>query len=337
MGGGSSVMGMVAYRGTPEAYAEWEAHGAQGWGWTDVLPFFRKLEQDLDFDGELHGKDGPVPIRRTPPQDWPPLSEAVHAYAQERHIPVHCRHERRLSLRLRRGAHEQLAGQTRLFGDLLSRCIGAGARHLTIINEAHATDLVFAGGRVAGVVARMHGERRNSVHAKSSCPPAASIRPRSCCAPASDQPRICARSASTCGQTCPALARTFPITPSCSWACCKIPAPGQAPSLRPHPMTAFGYSSGLPGAPRSDMYINVQCKTSWSPLGSRIANLAPSLLKPAARGRVTLPARHAEHPCVEFNFVGEEIDLRRLIAGFAVPSKFSRTRRYAPCAASPSR
>ena len=84
MGGGSSVMGMVAYRGTPEDYAEWEAHGAQGWGWTDVLPFFRKLEQDLDFDGELHGKDGPVPIRRTPPQDWPPLSKAVHAYAQER-------------------------------------------------------------------------------------------------------------------------------------------------------------------------------------------------------------------------------------------------------------
>jgi 5-(hydroxymethyl)furfural/furfural oxidase len=81
-------------------------------------------------------------------------------------------------------------------------------------------------------------------------------------------------------------------------------------------MTAFRYSSGLPGAPRTDMYINVQCKTSWSPLGLQVANLAPTLLKPAARGRVTLPARDAQYPCVEFNFVGEELDLHRFMQGF---------------------
>src|SRR6266404_3662454 len=66
MGGGSSVMGMVAYRGTPDDYAEWEAHGAAGWGWTDVLPYYRKLEHELDFSGELHSCDGPVPIRNWP-------------------------------------------------------------------------------------------------------------------------------------------------------------------------------------------------------------------------------------------------------------------------------
>ena len=65
IGGGSSVMGMVAYRGTPDDYAEWLKLGAAGWGWDDVLPYFRKLENELDFDGALHGKDGPVPIRRT--------------------------------------------------------------------------------------------------------------------------------------------------------------------------------------------------------------------------------------------------------------------------------
>ena len=87
MGGGSSVMGMVAYRGTPDDYHEWEALGATGWGWNDVLPFYRKLEDDIDFDGELHGKDGPVPIRRTRPEHWAPLSKAVHVFAQERQIP----------------------------------------------------------------------------------------------------------------------------------------------------------------------------------------------------------------------------------------------------------
>ena len=82
MGGGSSVMGMVAYRGTPDDYSEWESLGARGWGWSDVLPFYKKLENDFDFGGDQHGKDGPVPIRRTKPDDWAPLSKAVHAYVQ---------------------------------------------------------------------------------------------------------------------------------------------------------------------------------------------------------------------------------------------------------------
>src|SRR6202051_4840464 len=70
MGGGSSVMGMVAYRGTPDDYAEWQSLGAAGWDWDAVLPYYRKLESDWDFDGALHGKDGPVPIRRTKAEDW---------------------------------------------------------------------------------------------------------------------------------------------------------------------------------------------------------------------------------------------------------------------------
>ena len=128
MGGGSSVMGMVAYRGTPDDYAEWEAHGAAGWGWNDVLPYYRKLEHEMDFGGELHGKGGPVPIRRTKPEDWAPLSKAVHGYRAGAPDPVHRRHERGFPRRLRRGAHEQLAGQARLRGDLLSRRRGARAR-----------------------------------------------------------------------------------------------------------------------------------------------------------------------------------------------------------------
>jgi 5-(hydroxymethyl)furfural/furfural oxidase len=64
------------------------------------------------------------------------------------------------------------------------------------------------------------------------------------------------------------------------------------------------------------MYINVQCKTSWSALGFQVANLAPTLLKPMARGRVSLTARDATPPCVEFNFTGHELDLKRFMHGF---------------------
>ena len=100
IGGGSSVMGMVAYRGTPDDYAEWQAHGAAGWGWDDVLPYYRKLENDWDFDGALHGKDGPGADPPHQAADWAPLAKAVHAFARGTSDSVRRRHERRLSRRL---------------------------------------------------------------------------------------------------------------------------------------------------------------------------------------------------------------------------------------------
>ena len=87
MGGGSSVMGMVALRGTPDDYAEWVELGAAGWGWDDVLPFFKKLETDTDFGGGQHGSDGPVPVRRIPKDQWPPVSKALEQFAEERQFP----------------------------------------------------------------------------------------------------------------------------------------------------------------------------------------------------------------------------------------------------------
>jgi 5-(hydroxymethyl)furfural/furfural oxidase len=77
MGGGSSLMGMIALRGFPGDYDGWKARGGIGWGWDDVLPFFRQLEFDRDFGGPLHGTDGRVPVRRHLPKDWPPFTLAV--------------------------------------------------------------------------------------------------------------------------------------------------------------------------------------------------------------------------------------------------------------------
>ena len=46
MGGGSAINAMVALRGLPGDYDEWAQSGARGWAWADVLPYFRKLEND---------------------------------------------------------------------------------------------------------------------------------------------------------------------------------------------------------------------------------------------------------------------------------------------------
>jgi 5-(hydroxymethyl)furfural/furfural oxidase len=74
MGGGSSLMGMVALRGSPDDYSSW---GIPGWSWSDVLSYFRTLEDDRDFSGELHGASGPITIRRHHVRDWPPFCAAV--------------------------------------------------------------------------------------------------------------------------------------------------------------------------------------------------------------------------------------------------------------------
>ncbi len=62
---------------TPDDYDDWVRQGASGWGWSDVLPFFKKAERDLDYDGPLHGKSGPLPIRRIQPEVWPGFAHAA--------------------------------------------------------------------------------------------------------------------------------------------------------------------------------------------------------------------------------------------------------------------
>ncbi|HEX6521306.1 MAG TPA: GMC family oxidoreductase N-terminal domain-containing protein [Streptosporangiaceae bacterium] len=64
-GGSSCVGATVALRGTPADYDEWAAAGNPSWAWSEVLPYFRRLEDDQDFGGEEHhGQGGPFPIRR---------------------------------------------------------------------------------------------------------------------------------------------------------------------------------------------------------------------------------------------------------------------------------
>jgi 5-(hydroxymethyl)furfural/furfural oxidase len=316
MGGGSSVMGMVAYRGTPDDYAEWEAHGAAGWGWADVLPYFRKLEREMDFTGELHGCDGPVPIRRTKPEDWAPLSKAVYAFAQERQIPFIA--DMNADFRDGYGAvpmsnwpHKR-ASAAICYLDAAVRA----RSNLTTVNGAIATGLLFDGRRVVGVMARIDGKERElrgreiilsagGVHSpaflmRSGIGPAGRLRELGIEVRA-DLPGV--------GENLSNHAIIF-------IGLLQHRNQRQAKSVRPHPMTALRYSSGLPGAPPTDMYVNVQCKTSWSPLGFQVANLAPTLLKPMARGRVSLTARDVAPPLVEFNFTGHELDLQRLMQGF---------------------
>src|SRR4051794_16850229 len=69
VGGSSAIGNTVCIRGMPGDFDQWAAEGNPAWSWEQTLPYFRSLEDDLDFGGRFHGKGGPIPIRRFRPHE----------------------------------------------------------------------------------------------------------------------------------------------------------------------------------------------------------------------------------------------------------------------------
>ena len=64
LGGSGLINGMVYFRGNPRDYDEWSQAGATGWSYREVLPYFRRSENNKDFgNSAFHGQDGPMHVR----------------------------------------------------------------------------------------------------------------------------------------------------------------------------------------------------------------------------------------------------------------------------------
>jgi 5-(hydroxymethyl)furfural/furfural oxidase len=157
LGGGSSINGQLANRGAPTDYDEWAERGAAGWDWASCLPYFKKVERDMDFDGPWHGKDGRIPVRRIFPDLWPEHAKAVakafdaegwkfiqdqNAEWEDGYFPITISnaYERRVS-----AAIGYLDPGTRL------------RENLTISTDTVAMELLFEGQRCVGVKAMVGG------------------------------------------------------------------------------------------------------------------------------------------------------------------------------------
>ena len=73
LGGSSAINGMLYIRGQAEDYDAWRDAGNAGWGWEDVLPHFRKAEDQQHGVSESHGAGGPIGVSDTRPSS--PASE----------------------------------------------------------------------------------------------------------------------------------------------------------------------------------------------------------------------------------------------------------------------
>lgn len=78
LGGTSSINAMIAIRGHRQDYDRWQALGAQGWSYADVLPYFKRLESHWRGESAFHGGHGPVTVSRVAGPDllWEPLLAA---------------------------------------------------------------------------------------------------------------------------------------------------------------------------------------------------------------------------------------------------------------------
>lgn len=87
VGGSSAINSGVALRGAPADYDEWADRGCPGWGWPDVLPYFRRLETDQDFRDEFHGSQGPLQITRCRQENFLPVHRALRDAALDLGYP----------------------------------------------------------------------------------------------------------------------------------------------------------------------------------------------------------------------------------------------------------
>jgi 5-(hydroxymethyl)furfural/furfural oxidase len=331
MGGGSSVAGMVAFRGTEQDYEEWEAAGAAGWSWNDVLPYFCRLETDQDFDGPAHGKSGPIPIRRIGRGEWPPLTVAAERFASDESMPV----VGDMNADFREGF-----GSTPISSSASGRITTAAGYltadvrrrpNLTVQPRTLVRSLRFDGARVNGIVAE--ADRRTvEVAAREVIVSTGTIQ----------SPVLLMRSG--IGDAAALSALGIPVVANrrgvgrnlqnhAALFVGAILRRGfrQSPALHTHPTACLRLSSGVPGAFANDIYVNIQSKTSWNAMGTRLASLNAVLLKPRGSGRVQLAsADPAKAPLVEFGFGDHAGDIASITEAFRLIVRMLASPHVAP-------
>lgn len=331
MGGGSSLMGMIAVRGQPGDYDGWADAGATGWAWNDVLPYFRRLEADRDFDGPLHGTDGPVTIRRHHERDIPPFCRAVGEAAVRRGWPM---------VGDMNGDFRDGYCRLPLSGTEASRVSAASAYldnrtrarpNLRILTETTVERLLFEGSRCTGVVAIRDG-RRERLRARHVVVSGGAIHSpalllRSGIGPEQDLRTLGIRPvADRAG-----VGANLQNHPVVYLATHVVKRARQPFGLRPQFNTALRFTAGGDPDLASDALMLVVNKSSWQGVGASVAGLGVSLLQPCSRGRVRLRSADPRAlPDVRFRMLSAPRDFSRMVAGLGLALEFMQDEAVRP-------
>ncbi len=154
LGGSSSINAMCYVRGAREDYDRWAAEGAAGWGFDDLLPYFKKSEHNERGSDAHHGTGGPMNVMdlRSPNRFGPVFVEAAAQAGYPRNTDFN-------------GPVQEGVGMyqvTHRNGERWSAAKGyltshLGRKNLTVMTGAHTTRILFEGNRAVGVEVRVGG------------------------------------------------------------------------------------------------------------------------------------------------------------------------------------
>jgi choline dehydrogenase-like flavoprotein len=159
VGGASTINAQIYTRGNAKDYDAWrDEAGCEGWGYRDVLPYFRRAEGNERFHDDYHGTGGPLNVAM--PRAALPICDAFIRAGQELGIP----HNPDFNGRYQRGV-----GYYQLTQKNARRCSAATAYlnparsrgNLTVLPDAQVTRIVVEKGRAVGVEALVRGEKQS--------------------------------------------------------------------------------------------------------------------------------------------------------------------------------
>ena len=322
IGGGSSINGMAANRGLPSDYDGWATAGATGWDWNGVLPFFKKLETDSDFDGPLHGKNGPIRLQRYAPERWPGFTRGVmkavedqgwsniadqNARFDDGYFPVAYSHTdtmrmgaawRYLTADVRRRPNLTVLGATRV--DRLvfdgGRCIGVRLRGPDGEREIRAREVIVAAGAIHSPVLLM----------RSGIGPGHELRAHGIAVVADRR----------------GIGKHLMEHPGVNFGCF-LKRPARLPgALRRQMFAGLRWSSGLEGCPPGDMYVIPTNKAQWHAIGHRLGIIMVWVNRSFSTGEIRLSSPSADAPPdIDFNMCSDERDMLRIVMGVKLLAK----------------
>jgi 5-(hydroxymethyl)furfural/furfural oxidase len=318
LGGGSSINGLCANRGAPSDFDEWAEFGADGWSWQTALPFFRKLERDLNFDGELHGKDGPVAISRFPISDWSGFVSGVADILQKRGfalIPDQNGVWRDGIMPVAASVDENGQRVSCAFAYLSPQV--RQRPNLRVVTETSVRRILFENSRAVGAdLAGPNGEE--TVRAREvvlSCgsihSPAVLMR-----SGVGDADQLAAHGIPVV-RNLPGVGRNLIEHPVVSVSC-YLDRRGRLANLeRHHTQAHLRFSSGLDSCPEGDMSLAIIARSGWHAMGQRVGSLYVWINKPYSQGSVSLrSADPAAEPAIDFRMLTDRRDVARLRNAF---------------------
>jgi len=160
MGGSSSINGMIYIRGFPQDYDRWEAQGNPGWGWKDVLPYFKRHENNNRGASAYHGASGTLSVQDL--LEPHPLADLFLSAAKANDIPIN----EDLNGEQINGLGLTQATQRNGWRCSSAKAFVDTARHrknLTVLTHATGRRLLFDGTKVTGLEILHRGKIRRLI------------------------------------------------------------------------------------------------------------------------------------------------------------------------------